>query len=168
MASVSELGEGLLGCLREVSGLLVAAHAAADEERTALVDNDTESLLRSCRAQDEALRRITEADQRAAELATRIAEGSNMDPDAAGPSAIAEAAGPPFDRLIPEEMGRIARRAEQLKSAHEVNKKLLNNGLEIVASCLRMLANDAPAPAYSGDAALLGSQPQIISLDSKA
>lgn len=168
MASVSELGEALLGCLREVSGLLTAAQAAAEEERAALVNNDTEALLRSCKAQEEALRRISEADQRAADIATKIAEGTSLDPDATSPVAIAEAAGPPFDRLIPEEMGRVARRAEQLKAAHEVNKKLLNNGLEIVASCLRILANDAPAPAYSGDAALLGSQPQIISLDSKA
>jgi hypothetical protein len=168
MASLSELGEALLGCMREVSGLLSSAQTAAEDERNALVNNDTEALVRSCKAQDETLRRITEVDQRAAELATRIAEASNMDPDSTGAEAIADAAGPPFDRLIPEEIDRISRRAEGLKSAHEVNKKLLENGLEIVASCLRALACETSPPGYTGDAAFLGSQPQIISLDSKA
>jgi hypothetical protein len=167
-ATTSQLGEGLFACLREVTALLGAARAAADDERDALVASDVKTLVRCCKAQDEALRRIAQADQRAAELAAMIADNTGLNPEDLGAFAIAEAVGAPYDSLIREEMGRISRLAEQLKAAHEVNKKLLTNGLEIVASCLRTLACETSPPSYSSDAAFQGPQPRIISLDSKA
>lgn len=168
MAELSETGEGLLTCLREVSGLLRAAHAAAQEEQQALVANDADRLARSCRTQDEILRRIAEVDQRAAELATRMAEALNMDFESVQANEIARGAGPPLDSLIPSEIESIANLAVQVKESHEVIARLLGNGLEVVSSCLRSLACESSPPSYSESAAYMKSQPQIISVDNKA
>src|SRR5690242_16529602 len=107
MSSRNDLGNALLECLKEVSSLLNCAHSAALKQQKALVDNDAENITLSCAAQEEVLRRVSEADQRAAAIATQLAELDGLDSDTADTDAIAQAAGFPYSDLIRQEMGRI-------------------------------------------------------------
>jgi len=168
MPSRQQLGEVLLGCLDEVAALLRHAHSVAVEEQNALVANDAEALVRTCKAQEEVLYRISEADQRAADAATQLAELAGMDPENAEAAAIAEAAGAPYNDLIGEQMALIPVLADKVRQANEINHRLLENGLDIVACCLRTLANDPGPNAYSQKAELSGPQAYVLSLDRRA
>lgn len=168
MASREELGRSLLECLKDVSLLLRHAQTVAVEEQKALVENDAEAIVRCCRAQDEIIRRTAESDRRAAELAERLAAFAGLDADTADAAALAEAAGYPYDHLIRSEMDTISHLSRKVHEANEINHKLLENGLDIIACCLRTLACDSGTGSYSKDAALSEAQPCVISLDRRA
>ena len=135
-------GRSLLECLREVSSLLDHARSVALKQQEALVKNDAEMIVLTARAQEEVLRRIGDSDQRAAALGVELAESAGLDPETADTDALADAAGHPYSELIRLEMARIMELAEQVHSENQVCATLLNNGLDIIACCLRTLASD--------------------------
>jgi flagellar biosynthesis/type III secretory pathway chaperone len=165
MSSPGQLGEALIGCLKDVSSLLAHAHSIALKQRDSLVANDAEGIVVTCGAQDEILRRIGEADQRAAAVATELAQAAGLDPESINSNALAEAAGFPCSQLIRGEMDRITSLAETVQKANEINAHLLNNGLEIIACCLRTVAHDPGPSSYSKDAHIASSQAHVLSLD---
>lgn len=168
MPSRSELGNALLECLKEVSSLLDCAHSAALKQQKALVDNDAENITLSCTTQEEVLRRISEADQRAASIATQLAELDGLDSDTADTDAVAKAAGYPYSDLIRQEMKRIPHISMKVQEVNEINRTLLDNGLDIIACCLRTVAGDPGPSAYSKNANIIESQVSTLSLDSRA
>ncbi len=168
MRTREELGPVLLDCLKDVAALLERAHAAAVEQQAALVKSDAAALVRVCRAQEELLRRIAECDQRAADAATDLAAAAGLDPDAIDMRSIAGAAGPECSGRIAYQLTTISDLAEKVREANEINSKLLSNGLEIVACCLRTLATDQGQGAYSSGAEIREGTPCILSLDRKA
>jgi len=178
MPTRHELGSALLDSLREVSALLERAHAAAVEQQAALVKNDAATLVRVCRSQEELLRRIAESDRRAAEAATELAQAAGLDPEAVDTSTIGEALravspegtdnSSEIAALVAAELSVISGLAEKVREANEVNQKLLSNGLDIIACCLRTLASDQGQSSYSSAAELHDSGPCVLSVDRKA
>ena len=168
MLSKTELGEALLESLEDISALLEQARSIAIEEQDALVKNDAEVLVKTCRAQEEILRRISEADQRAADAGAQLTALAGLDPQAADAGSVAQAAGMPHRDLIEDEIRCIGDLATEVRNQHEINAKLLENGLDIVACCLRTLASDTGPSAYSKDAALSEARPCVLSLDRRA
>lgn len=168
MPTREELGNALLDCLRDVSALLDHAHAVAVEEREALVRNDAEAIASSCVAQEEVMRRIAEADQRAAAVAERLAEDAGLDPDTADHDAIADAAGPTLASRIRQELFGISLAAEEISRVNEANSRLLSNGLEIIATCLRTVAPDESPVVYANDAQLQQRGGTTLGLDMAA
>ncbi|MHB9035447.1 MAG: flagellar export chaperone FlgN [Armatimonadota bacterium] len=165
MPTTIQLSEALVGCLKDVSSLLAHSHSIALKQRDALVANDAEGIVVTSGAQDEILRRISEADQRAAAVAAELAQSAGLDPESADANALADAAGFPYSQLIRSEMERISTLAETVHKANEINKHLLNNGLEIIACCLRTVAHDPGPSSYSKDAHVASSQAHVLSLD---
>lgn len=166
MSSREELGNALLECLRDVASLLEHAHAVALQEQDALVANDAEAIALSCASQDEVLRRVVEADQRAAAVAEQLAEAAGLDLDSGDHVAIAEAAALPCADLIAGELARISDAAQKVQDANKANAALLENGLDIVTSCLRAVACEADPVTYSKDASHSTVDGSILSLDS--
>ncbi len=109
--------------------------------------NDAEAIVLTARAQEEVLRRISESDQRAAGLATELAEAAGLDGETASAAAIAEAAGYPFTKTYSAGNGRISDLSETVRQENSVCSSLLKNGLDIIANCLRTIASD-PARAH--------------------
>lgn len=167
MATRDELANALLDCLSEVSSLLDHAYEVAMGEQQALVKSDAEALTLSCKAQDEILRRIAEADQRAAAVATQIAQSAGLDPDTADAGTVAAATERHYEQLIRQMMNRVSIAAARVKQANEINARLLANGLDIITSCLRTIAVDNKPPAYDRDANLPEQQAYVLSLDRK-
>lgn len=168
MRTQSQLGEDLLSALSEISALLEKGRQIALDEQEALVANDAELLVKACKAQEDILRRIGEADQRAAESAGRLAESAGLDPNTADAASVAEASGLMYADQIRREIAHISKLAAILREEHETNRLLLQNGLDIVACCLRTLACDQGPNSYSNDAALNGCEPMVLSLDIRA
>ena len=168
MLSRNELGNALLECLKEVSSLLECAHSVALKQQNALVESNAENIALTCAAQEEVLRRISEADQRAAAIATQLAEMDGLDSETADTEAVAQAAGFPYSNMIRQEMSRIPHLSKKVQDANEINRTLLDNGLDIIACCLRTVANDPGPSAYSKDANFIESQVSTLSLDSRA
>lgn len=168
MPTREELGAALHGCLSEVHSLLDGALKAAMEQRDALLNNDVEALVRTCRVQEEMLRRIAECDQRAADAATELAGFAGLDTDSIDTTSIGRAAGEQHEALIQSDLQGISETAERLREANEINKHLLSNGLDIVANCLRLLAKDNGPSSYSSGAEITETKPCILSLDTKA
>lgn len=167
MPSREELGKALVECLEDVSVLLEHAYAVAKKQQEALVSSDAEAIALTTKAQEEVLRRISEADQRAAAVATQLAELAGLDPETAEPEAVTEAAGFPHSSLARRELARIPQLAERVRRANDVNHTLLENGLEVIACCLRTVASDPGASAYASDATLAGPPVSVLSLDQK-
>lgn len=168
MMSREELGRALTECLKDVAAMLEHAHRVALKQQEALVSNDAEGIALTARAQEEVLRRIGESDERAAAVASELAEAAGLNVDSTDSHAIAEAAGFPYTSLIEQEMNKIAGLAARVEHENEVNSTLLKNGLDIIACCLRTVASEpGPAP-YSKDASLAEPRAQILSLDRRA
>lgn len=165
MPSRDELGNSLLECLREVSMLLGHGHTVALEQQDALVKSDAEAITLSYRAQEEVLRRIGESDQRAAAIAAQLAEHAGLDPETTSSESIANYAGFPYTNLIRQELDTISSLAQKVQHANEINHKLLQNGLEIIACCFRTVASDTQPSAYGSDANLPSMQTRTLSLD---
>jgi flagellar biosynthesis/type III secretory pathway chaperone len=168
MPSRAELGRALLEYLQDIAALLEQGRSAAVEEQKALVANDAEALVQACKAQEEILRRIADRDQLAADAASELCGLAGLDPDAADPVSVASAATPPYGERIADEMDRIGALADALQKEHETNRTLLENGIEIVACCLRTLASDPGPSSYSKDGGTAEAQPFVLSLDKRA
>jgi hypothetical protein len=164
----NDAGQALFDCLTEISALLDSARRIAANETDALVRNDAEALTLSCKAQEEILRRICEADRRASAVTEQLAEMADVDFDNADSDAIARAAGYPYSELIINETKRISLLAEAVQEANIVNRQLLQNGLEIIACCIRSLATEPAVSLYSRSAGMQESRPYILSVDRKA
>ncbi|MCX8052614.1 MAG: flagellar protein FlgN [Armatimonadetes bacterium] len=168
MPSQVQLSETLLDCLNDIASLLKQAHLAAVQEEKALVANDPEALVRTCTAQEEILRRIVDRDQTAAETVEQLSELAGIGSEDAKTASLASLAGPIYADLITDELVKIGQLARELQDQHEINRRLLENGLEIVACCLRTLASDPGPNSYSKDGATCQAQPFVISLDRRA
>lgn len=168
MRTQDRIGALLLECLTDVATLLDRARTVAIDQRNALVASDPEGIVRTCKAEEDLLRRIAECDRRAADVATELANWAGLDPDEVNVSSIVEAAGPELGPSIRRELIRIANLAKEVRELSEVNHKLLSNGLEVIACCLRTLGTEPGQSAYSKDGELVESGPCILSLDRKA
>lgn len=168
MVTRRELAEKLTDCLRGVSKLLHSAHRAALMEQEALVKNDMLTLAQCCKAQEEILRRIGESDQVASQIAAQLARIAGLDPETVDAVVAARAAGEPYGDAIIAEVREISDRARQVREESEINRKLVDNGLDVVTSCLRTLAAEPAPNAYSNDAAMAGSSSGVLALDRKA
>jgi hypothetical protein len=168
MSSREDLGKALVECLREVSTLLEHAHGVALKQQKALTDNDAEAIVLTSRAQEEVLRRIGEADQRAAAVAIELADAAGIDVETADTQAIAQAAGFPYTMMVERELNKISETAKRVERENEVNGVLLKNGLDIIVTCLRTVANDPGPASYSRDASMAEPRANILSLDRKA
>ena len=161
-----EIANALVECLGEVASLLEYSHRIAIREQDALVQNDAEEITVCSKTQDEVLRRIAESDQRAAALTSQLGELTNLDLTDADTDTIANAAGYPYAASIEETLGRISQAAEKLKRQNTINRRLLQNGLEIIACSLRMIATEGKPNSYSKNAHLAESgQALVLSLD---
>ncbi len=167
MTHREDLAKMLLECLREVESLLEHAHDVAVEEQRALVESNAEALTLTCHAQEEVLRRIGEADQRAAAVAVDLCAMSGVDPETAGPNGVAQAAGQPYGQLIQDELSNISEAAIRVQQANAVNRQLLSNGLDIITNCLRTLAAEPRPISYSRSAAITNSESYVLSLNRK-
>ncbi len=167
MSSQQELGIALLGCLRDVASLLEHAQIVAREEQDALVANDTVAVAACCASQDEVLRRIMEADQRAAAVAEQLAEAAGLDGESGDSLAVAEAVGLDCSDSIATELARISDAAQKVQQTHAANAALLENGLDVVTSCLRAVARDSKPITYSNDANHSEVGGSVLALDSR-
>ena len=77
MATRDEQINSLLGCLHEIKDLMEYSYATAMNQQRSLVDNDAEGIVVATKAQEEVLRRIGEADQRAAAVSRQLAIEAN-------------------------------------------------------------------------------------------
>ena len=168
MPSREELGNALVECLMDVTSLLEHAHKVALEEQDALVTSDAEAIALSCVAQESVLRRINEADQRAASVAEQLAQLAGVDPENIDDHAIARAAGFPYTDMISNELTRISQAAEKVHDANQTNVQLLRNGLDIVTTCLRTVASESQPITYSEDGGPSKRPGWVLSLDSRA
>lgn len=164
----NDTGMALLDCLKEITSLLESAYKVSLKEQDALVKNDAEQLILSCRAQEEILRRICEADQRASAVTEKLAQEAGIDLSECDAGTVADAAEFPYNELIKQETVRISKVAERVHEANEINSQLLKNGLEIIACCLKTLSTDVGAGIYSRGAGVQAAQPRILSLDRQA
>ncbi|MCE5314856.1 MAG: flagellar export chaperone FlgN [Armatimonadota bacterium] len=165
MGSREELSEALVECLKEVGSLIEYANSITLRQRAGLVANDAEEIAVTSRAHEEILRRVSQADQRAAAIATELAQLVGVDPENSDPNALAKAAGFPFSIMIKTEMEHVASLSEKLRRASKVNRRLLDNGLEILTSCLRIIADDPGPSSYSKDANMIPNGSHVLSLD---
>ena len=167
MSAHEELAGALLECLRDISSLLDHAHSTAARQQEALVNSDTEAVAITSASQEDVLRRIAQADERAAAVAAGIAEQAGLDIETADAKAIAEAAGGPYAVLIERELARIPELARRVRDANELNSKLIANGLDVITSCLRIVACEPEPTVYSAGASYTGSENWALSLDSR-
>ncbi|MDH7602771.1 MAG: flagellar export chaperone FlgN [Armatimonadota bacterium] len=169
MVAKTDLAKNLLQCLRDISSLLDKANVQARMEQDALVANDPAALVATCRAQDDILQRIIELDRLAGDItAALLGEGdSGKDPSGEHSAQVWQYLPESYSALVEEEINRINRLAKQLQEQHEINRILIQNGLEIVACCLRTLASDPGPSAYSPAGSVSESTPIVLSLDRK-
>lgn len=164
--SREDLSKALVESLNEVASLLDYAHSVSVREQNGLVKNNAEEITICSKIQDEILRRITESDQRAAAISTQIADAAGIDSANADINSISNAAGHPYTASITGIIDQIASSARMLKRQNIINKKLIENGLEIVAYSFRAMATDNSPRPYSKDANVKEpDKPMIISLD---
>lgn len=159
--------DALLECLSDVAVLLEKANAVTLKQREALVENNAEAITATTKAHEDILRRIGEADYRAASAASEIAAESGLGDDA-DIDAIAGKLGFPYADMIHKELDRISVLSSRLKEEHEINHRLLRNGLDIIACCLRTVASEQKPNSYSSSAGMQESQASVLSLDLKA
>ena len=167
MPAPEELSGALIECLRDVSALLEHGHSVALRQRDALTQSDAEAIAMTCASQDEILRRIAQADERAAAIAAGIAEASGLDADEADTESITQAAGAPHAQQITRELAHISELARRVRDANEINSRLLHNGLDVITSCLRIVASEPEPTVYSKGASFAGSGTVVLSLDSR-
>ncbi len=98
MPARDELSGALLECLRDVSSLArTRPRDRGLDSRTRCHASDAEEIAATCLSQEEVLRKIAQADERAAAVAAGIAEQNGLDVETADAAAIAQAAGAPYD-----------------------------------------------------------------------
>lgn len=168
MPARNELAQSILDCLAEIAGLLERAGYSAMQQRDALTANDAEMITVSTRDQEEILRRIAECDQRAAAVAGEFASKLGLEVENVTVNDITDAAGHIFAGLIKERLAIISDLAAQVRQANEVNRQLLENGLDIIVTCLRTVASEPTPNAYSSNGQPAQAQTCVLSLDSKA
>lgn len=166
MPAIEELSEALLECLKEVSALLDHGVTAANAQQDALVRSDAEDIALTCNSYYEVMRRLAQADERAAAVAERIAEAVGVDCKGDMESVMA-ALGSIYKPLMAAELSRISALAQRLKDANETNSTLLRNGLDIITTCLRIVAQEPEPAVYSNKANLAGAGANTLSLDSR-
>lgn len=167
MTARTELADALVECLAEVTSSLETALAVSLQQRDALVDNDTDAVATASVSQQDILRKIAQADERAAAVATMIAEETGLDAAKADTSEIAKATGPVHEARISREINRTSDLARKLRDANETNAHLLRNGLEVIASCLKIIVRRPEPVVYSRSASLGASGGGILALDSR-
>jgi hypothetical protein len=165
-ATHEELGNSLVECLHEIRSLMEYSHSAAMNQQKSLVSNDAEGIVLATKAQEEVLRRVGEADQRAAAISKQLALEAGLDPENVGTEMIGQAAGSPYSEMITAETRQIASLAAMVQRANEVNRVLLQNGLDIVTECLRAVAV-APSTTYSVTGVVPDNPASVLSLDRK-
>jgi len=165
MVTREELGAALLECLRDVSSLLEHAQSAAARQQEALVRGDAEEIALTCLSQEEILRRIAQADERAAAIATEIINEAGLNVETTDAAAIAQAAGRPYAASIDRELARISELAQRVRNTNEINSRLIANGLDVITSCLRIVAREPEPVVYSAGASLAGADNMALSLD---
>ncbi len=104
MSSQQELGKALVECLKMMSSLLRQAHSLAVRQQRAIVINDAEEITITCRAQEEVMRRIGEADKRTTDIADDLARSAGLDPETADNRSLLEAAGHPYANVARHEL----------------------------------------------------------------
>ena len=166
MPAIEELSEALLECLKEVSALLDHGVTVAGSQQDALVRNDAEDIVLTCNSYYEVLRRLAQADERAAAVAERIAESVGIDARRDMESVL-EVLDSMYKPLMAAELSRICALARRLKDANEANSTLLRNGLESITTCLRIVAQEPEPSVYSNKANLAGAGANTLSLDSR-
>ncbi|MGI6296767.1 MAG: flagellar export chaperone FlgN [Armatimonadota bacterium] len=164
MPAIEELSEALLECLKEVSALLDHGVSVADAQQDALVRNDAEDIVLTSNSYYEVLRRLAQADERAAAVAERIAEAVGID-NKGDMESVLEALDSMYKPLMAAELSRISALAQRLKDANETNSTLLRNGMEIITTCLRIVAQEPEPAVYSNKANLAGANANTLSLD---
>lgn len=165
MATREELGSALLECLRDVSSLLERAQTAAARQQEALIRGDVEEIARTCLTQEDVLRKITQADERAAAIAAEIIEVAGLHIDSTDEAAIAQAAGSLYATPIERELALICELAQRIRNTNEINSTLIANGLDVVTSCLRIVAREPEPVVYSAAASLTEADRTALSLD---
>ncbi|MFQ3550153.1 MAG: hypothetical protein SNJ70_10435 [Armatimonadota bacterium] len=98
-------------------------------------------------------------------MAEHLAQQTGTDLSNADALQIAEAAGFPYSDLIKDELEKIAHISQQVKEANEINKRLLENGLDVITCCLRTVANDDEPDLYSDSADIKSKNAHGISVD---
>ncbi|NLN75973.1 MAG: flagellar protein FlgN [Armatimonadetes bacterium] len=166
MPALEELTDALLECLREVSDLLDQGITIADAQREALIASDAEKIAVTCTSYQEILRRLAQTDERAAAIAARIADENGIEGEV-DVESVADTVDSSFSPLISAELVRISALAVRLREANDINSTLLSNGLDIITTCLRIVANDPEPTVYSSQASMAGSSVNILSLDSR-
>lgn len=167
MPAMEELAGALLDCLRDVSALLEHGNSVALRQRDALTQSDAEAIAITCASQEEVLRRLAQADERAAAVAARIAEANGLDPATTDTESITQAAGEPYASQMSRELAHISQLAGTVRDANQVNSMLLRNGLEVITSCLRIVASEPEPTVYSKCASFAGVGTGVLSLDSR-
>ncbi len=169
MVSKANLAKNLLQCLKDISDLLDKANVQARLEQEALIANDPAGLIATCKAQDEILQRIVELDKLAGEITIALCdEGCETDTSSSDRAEQALQYLPEsYNALVHEEIGRIRDLAKRLQEQHDINRTLIQNGLEIIACCLRTLANDTGTSSYSPAGSVSEAAPIVLSLDRK-
>ncbi len=167
MATHEELGSALIECLKDVSSLLEHAVATAILQKDALVKNDAATVASTNASQEEVMRRVSQADQRAAAVAAKIAEEAGLDSATADADAVAKAAGHPYTALIKHELARIPELAQRVRDNNEINSRLIANGLGVITSCLRLVAREPEPMVYSAHASYTQSNTWALSLNSR-
>ena len=167
MPARDELAAALLECLRDVRALLEHSYSIALQQQDALTQSDAEAIALACVSQDDILRRINQADERAAAISEKIIEETGLKIEAADAKAMIEVVGARYGTLIARELNLIPEIARQVREANEVNSVLLSNGLDIITSCLRIVAREPEPTVYSKDANFMGSGHTALSLDSR-
>jgi len=167
MPAHAELAGALLECLKDVGSLLEHAHATALQQRDALVQNDLDTVASTSSSQDEVLRRVAQADERAAAIAAQIADAAGVDIGTAGPDAIVEIVGEPYALHLRHELARIPGLSQQVRDVNETNSKLIGNGLDVITTCLRIVSRESEPTVYSQTASRAGAGNSALSLDSR-
>ena len=165
-ATRDELGNSLVESLREIRSLMEYSHSAAMNQQKSLVSGDAEGIVLATKAQEEVLRRVGEADQRAAAISKQLTFEAGIDAESAAPESVAQAVGSPYSEMITAETRQISSLAAMVQEANEANRMLLQNGLDIVTECLRAVAS-APSTTYSDTGAMPDAPSGVLSLDRK-
>lgn len=165
MHSLEEFGKTLYECLADVRSLLERAHEIAVEEQHALIKNDIETVTSTSTSQDEILRRIIQADQRAASVAEQIAQTAGLKTESVNMDTIADVIGEPYKNPIIAGFTDIRDASKKLKDVNTINSRLLKNGMDIITSLMRTITRDNTPNTYRKDAGMTDHSCMVLSLD---
>lgn len=167
MPARKDLSEALIDCLKDVESSLEHALTVAFQQQDALTRSDAEAITLASVSQEDILRKVVQADERAAAVAGKIAEENGLDAATTDTQAIAQAAGSPYETLIARELARVSELAQKVRDANEINSRLLRNGLEVITSCLRIVVREPEPVVYARNASFGGAGNGVLALDSR-